>query len=209
MLGKAAQLVPERARIHYNYGLALQQLGRPREAEATLSRALQVDPADPEIVYAMGVLLAKQKQWKQALPYAEKLMELTPGRPADATARADPARARRGPGASMSTTGARAEDLPDEGVRFERLLADLSARFVNLPPSDVDQEIDRGLQQIVEMLDVDRSSLMEFRTTEAVDRHPVVGEGRCPTPHGNAGERGLPWYTSMLLRGEQSPIQGC
>ena len=50
----------------------------------------------------------------------------------------------------------------DEGIRFERLLADLSARFVNLPPSEVDQEIEHSLRQIVETLDVDRSSLMEF-----------------------------------------------
>jgi predicted CXXCH cytochrome family protein len=81
MLGKAAQLVPGRARVRYNYGLALQQLGRPREAEAALGRALELDPVDPEIVYAVATLLAQQKQWKRALPYAEKLVELTPGQP--------------------------------------------------------------------------------------------------------------------------------
>jgi tetratricopeptide (TPR) repeat protein len=79
MLGKAAQLVPGRARVRYNYGLALQQLGRGREAESALLRARELDPADHEIVYALATLLVQQKQWKQALPYAEKVVELTPG----------------------------------------------------------------------------------------------------------------------------------
>ena len=79
MLGKAAQLVPDRARVRYNHGLALQQLGRAREAEAALLRAQEIDPADPQIVYALATLLVQQKQWKRALPYAEKLVGLTPG----------------------------------------------------------------------------------------------------------------------------------
>ncbi len=62
----------------------------------------------------------------------------------------------------MSTSRSQAEPPPDEAVRFERLLADLSSRFVNLPPSEVDQQIEQGLQQIVEALDVDRSGLAEF-----------------------------------------------
>jgi Flp pilus assembly protein TadD len=79
MLGKAAQLVPGRARVRYNYGLALQRLGRVREAEAALLRARDLDPADPEIVYALATLLVQEKQWKRALSYAEELVELTPG----------------------------------------------------------------------------------------------------------------------------------
>jgi hypothetical protein len=59
----------------------------------------------------------------------------------------------------MSAASSQAGQLPDEGMRFERLLADLSARFVNLPPSEVDQEIEHSLRQIVEALEVDRSSL--------------------------------------------------
>ena len=49
-----------------------------------------------------------------------------------------------------------------EGLAFERLLADLSARFVSLAPFEADQEIEQGLRLIVQALDVDRSSLMEF-----------------------------------------------
>jgi hypothetical protein len=74
-------------------------------------------------------------------------------------------------------------------------LTDLSARFVNLPPSEVDQEIEEGLRQIVEALDVDRATLMEssgdgqgliftdpwarddvFRKRPSVPRSTMLGE---------------------------------
>ena len=67
----------------------------------------------------------------------------------------------------------------DESVRFERLLADLSARFVNLPPAEVDREIELSLRQIVETLAVDRSTLMEFSEdeTELTITHQWAREG--------------------------------
>jgi len=45
---------------------------------------------------------------------------------------------------------------------FERLLADLSARFANVLPSEMDQAIDQGLPRVAEALEVDGSSLIEF-----------------------------------------------
>ena len=49
-----------------------------------------------------------------------------------------------------------------EALRFERLLADLSARFVNLAPAEVDGAIVDALRQIVVMLDVDRCQLLRY-----------------------------------------------
>jgi formate hydrogenlyase transcriptional activator len=46
-------------------------------------------------------------------------------------------------------------------LRFESLLAELSARFVNLPVDDVDREIQESLGRIAETLDVDRATLGE------------------------------------------------
>jgi predicted CXXCH cytochrome family protein len=79
MLGKAAELAPGRARVRYNHGLALQRLGRPREAEVALLQAQELDDADPHIAYAVATLFAQQRQWKRALPFAERVVELTPG----------------------------------------------------------------------------------------------------------------------------------
>ena len=47
----------------------------------------------------------------------------------------------------------------DELSRFERLLVDLSAGFINLPTSRIDEAIDDGLRRIVEALGIDRSTL--------------------------------------------------
>ena len=103
----------------------------------------------------------------------------------------------------MSPSRSQAEPPPDEAVRFERLLADLSSRFVNLPPSEVDQQIEQGLQQIVEALDVDRSGLAEFSGDgkEFIVTHAWAREGY-PRLTGTLLSADAPWYTGMLLKGE-------
>ncbi len=47
----------------------------------------------------------------------------------------------------------------EDRLRFETLLAELSARFVNLPPERVDQEIEDALRCLIEALHADRSAL--------------------------------------------------
>ena len=51
------------------------------------------------------------------------------------------------------------EDLR-ERLRFEQLLSDLSARFVNIAPDQVDLEIESALRQILEFFQVDRCGLV-------------------------------------------------
>ena len=53
-------------------------------------------------------------------------------------------------------------DLPrelEERLRFETLLTDISARFVNLPADQIDGEIEDAQRRICEFLNLDRSSL--------------------------------------------------
>jgi transcriptional regulator with GAF, ATPase, and Fis domain len=47
-------------------------------------------------------------------------------------------------------------------LRFERLLTDLSARFVNIPPDRVDSEIEYGLKEILDFFQVDRVALLRI-----------------------------------------------
>jgi len=47
----------------------------------------------------------------------------------------------------------------EDRLRFETVLAELSARFVNLPPDRVDREIENALRCLVEALQVDRAAL--------------------------------------------------
>src|SRR3954454_889816 len=44
----------------------------------------------------------------------------------------------------------------EERIRFERLLADLSADFVNVPADLVDAQIERALERLVDFLGVER-----------------------------------------------------
>jgi len=109
----------------------------------------------------------------------------------------DAGAARRG-GAQGGETGALAE-----WQRFESLLVDLSAAFVNLPAQQVDEEITRWLERIVRFLDIDRSTLFQF-AGEAVDfriTHSWAAPGFIPAPTMRAQEM-FPWAVSQLLRGE-------
>src|SRR5262245_22593148 len=49
-----------------------------------------------------------------------------------------------------------------ERLRFENLLAELSATFVHLPASQVDSQIDHALHRLVDFLGVERGGLAEF-----------------------------------------------
>jgi len=74
----ASEQLPRRARIHYNLGLGYQALELWDEAERAHLAAFREDANDPDIVNALALLLAQQEQWHRALPYAERLIQLTP-----------------------------------------------------------------------------------------------------------------------------------
>jgi formate hydrogenlyase transcriptional activator len=91
----------------------------------------------------------------------------------------------------------------DDRVRFEALLAELSARFVNLRAQDVDAAIQTAQRRIVEELGIDRSVLY------VADGHAVF---RC-THFWSALERSLPppqivstgyfpWMSAKVFGGE-------
>lgn len=86
---------------------------------------------------------------------------------------------------------------------FEQQLADLSATFVSLPADQVDQQIDWGLQLLLEAMGIDRSSVAELSSDgerfEAT--HSQVRSGIPPLATGDLAEL-LPWYTRTLLRGD-------
>ncbi len=50
----------------------------------------------------------------------------------------------------------------EDRLRFERLLSDLSAMFVNLPVKEVETQIEQGLREIAEFLGVTGAVLFEF-----------------------------------------------
>jgi formate hydrogenlyase transcriptional activator len=69
-------------------------------------------------------------------------------------------------------------------LRFEELLSDLSARFVNILTERVDAEIEHGLRQLLEFFKVDRVGLVEVSPDEASWQvtHAAVAEDVSPVP---------------------------
>jgi len=80
-LGEAAALMPSRARVRYNYALALQHLGRRSAAERELLAAHEADPRDPSIVNALVIFYIQQQRLEEAQVYAVKLVNLAPNQP--------------------------------------------------------------------------------------------------------------------------------
>ena len=86
---------------------------------------------------------------------------------------------------------------------FEQQLADLSPTFVSLPAEQVDQQIDWGLQLLLDAMGMDRTSVAEVSADEQRFEvtHTQVRGGVPPMPTGNMAEL-LPWFTEALARGE-------
>ncbi|MCU0596327.1 MAG: hypothetical protein MUC98_12820, partial [Desulfobacterota bacterium] len=98
------------------------------------------------------------------------------------------------------------EQALENRLRFERLLSDLSARFVNIPPDRVDSEIEYGLRQILEFFQVDRVGLMRSLPDKSAYQitHGVYSKDVPPVPIGTELPRSLyPWaYEKLVERHE-------
>ena len=80
-LGEAARAEPENPRYQYNAGLAVQHLGRTAEAEGFLRTAVNLQPDAPEFRNALAIFYVQQARWTEALPQAERLLELVGNQP--------------------------------------------------------------------------------------------------------------------------------
>lgn len=90
-----------------------------------------------------------------------------------------------------------------ERLRFETLLAELSATFVNLPANQVDSQIESALQRLVMFLDIDRGGLAELSIDqmEMVITHSYNTSAAPPHTRSILDEQ-LPWYTRTIYQGE-------
>ncbi len=94
------------------------------------------------------------------------------------------------------------EQTLEKRLRFERLLSDLSAGFVNIPPDRVDSQIDYGLKCILEFFQVDRVGLLRSLPDKSGHQitHGVYGENVPPVPLGVELPRSLyPWASEKLV----------
>lgn len=92
---------------------------------------------------------------------------------------------------------------PYDAQRFERLLADLSARFVNLPTAEVDDAVVDALRQITGLLDVDRCHLIRFADAgdEVFVTHSWAVEGVSAVAR-KFIEKSFPWVLRTVRSGD-------
>ncbi len=90
-----------------------------------------------------------------------------------------------------------------ELLEFERLLADLSARFINLPAAEIDGAITDALRRIVGILGVDRSTLYRYppQTGEAHVTHSWAVEG-VPAAVPRDTSQSYPWIHPRVRSGQ-------
>ena len=98
-----------------------------------------------------------------------------------------------------------AEHALEERLKFETLLAEISARFVNLPSDRIESEIEDTQHLICEFLEIDRSTLWQVSQEDPEKlllthlQHPL--ESRSPPVSMNAREF-FPWVSEKVLSGE-------
>jgi PAS domain S-box-containing protein len=105
-------------------------------------------------------------------------------------------------GVSLDITATKlAEQALGERLRFERLLSDVSARFVNIPPDRVDSEIEHSLRQTLEFFRVDRCGLLQILRSKNSFQitHVASSDDTPPVPVGVELPRSLyPWAYEKL-----------
>ena len=92
----------------------------------------------------------------------------------------------------------------EERLRFETLLSDLSARFVNVPADRVDAEILDGQRRICECLGLDASALWQNESESSsvyVLTHLFRPPGGPAAPDRMDAEQYFPWCLKLLVEG--------
>jgi formate hydrogenlyase transcriptional activator len=98
---------------------------------------------------------------------------------------------------------ARTRQQLEDRVRFESLISDLSASFVNISPAEVDGEINKWLQRITDFFDADRCTLglLSEDRTQLRGAFEYRLEGVEPAPVSLSRDQ-LPWYMAQLAQGK-------
>ncbi len=76
--GYVAADLPNSARAHYNYGAALQELGRPDEAEKEYQTALRFDPDYVKVHVNLALVYMSKSKLDEAKKYYERAIQLDP-----------------------------------------------------------------------------------------------------------------------------------
>ena len=81
-LALAVKLNPKLPSAHYIYGTALLTLGHREEAMRCFREELAIDPNEFGSNLYLGVLLNQSQEYKEAMPYLARALQVRPGEPA-------------------------------------------------------------------------------------------------------------------------------
>jgi formate hydrogenlyase transcriptional activator len=90
-----------------------------------------------------------------------------------------------------------------ERLKFETVLSDISARFINLPPEKLDVEIESGLRMVLEFFQVDRCGLLRILPQRDAWEitHLANSQHGTPLPVGTVLSRSInPWAYDRLTK---------
>jgi PAS domain S-box-containing protein len=93
-------------------------------------------------------------------------------------------------------------------LEFEILISELSSRFVNVSPGDVDREIEDALRRVCGFLDIDLAMLWQWSTvdpTVIMPTHVWCAEERM-RPSGPMREEQYPWAAQQVRAGRMFAI---
>ncbi|MFY9942127.1 MAG: sigma 54-interacting transcriptional regulator [Desulfobacterales bacterium] len=96
--------------------------------------------------------------------------------------------------------------VTSERLRFEQMISDLSARFINVPAERLDSEIENALKKLLEFFEVDRCGLLHAlpgRDSWKIT-HVAYSENAAPIPVGTELPRSIyPWaYDRLTVQGK-------
>ena len=97
------------------------------------------------------------------------------------------------------------EEALKERLQFERLISNLSARFVNIAPDQIDFEIESALKKIVNFFQVDRCGLVRILPNDSLFRisHVAYATDVSPVPESDLPTGLFPWvYEKIFFQGE-------
>ncbi|NIP19342.1 MAG: tetratricopeptide repeat protein [Gemmatimonadetes bacterium] len=77
-LGRAANGLPGRSRVHYNHGLLLAQTGDDAAAEAALEQALDLEPENIDYMYALVDFFYRRGRLIEAMALVERMIRTHP-----------------------------------------------------------------------------------------------------------------------------------
>ena len=96
------------------------------------------------------------------------------------------------------------ERFLEEKLEFEKLISGFSSKFISLPWTQIDEEIDNSLKTLVEFLKFERGTLLELSNSgdDLLVTHQFAQPGIRRTSGSYSSKESVPWFHSQLMAGK-------